>query len=269
MFIEKISPSKSDIIDKCLLKYKYKYILGISGDKSPNEDSLNFGSFIHKVFEEGKAAKHIKEVEKLSESFRTNYHISFDMNPKIGKCLENFIRLNHKLGEPIEVELKFELPIAEGILANGVIDRINKGENGGILILDYKTSKREKTKKELIYDKQLRAYAFAGHTLFNVPYSKITCGHYYPLSHNIVTVQFPEMLVEAWRKEEINKVWRIRKKKKDEFPAMENEFCNWCEYKEMCPKFKSQEVVDLRLCEQLKLKEAKKEVIPESSSPQK
>lgn len=270
MFINKISPSKSDIIDQCLLKYYYRYILGVPGYDSPNKPQLNFGSFIHKVFEIGCRSVNLKELGKISEDQRPNYHIPFNLNESINICLEHFVRLNSKLGEPKATELKFEVEIAEGIIANGVIDRLNEGKEGGFFVIDYKTSKREKTKKDLIFDKQLRCYAYAIHKMFNVPYNKIHCGHYYPLSDNLVTVQYSEYLVETWRKEEVNKVWKIRKKTKTEFPPMENMYCSNCEYKDMCPRFNSSDAVDRRVCEQLeakkKLDEEKDRIKLEESS---
>ena len=43
--------------------------------------------------------------------------------------------------------------------------------------------------------------------------------------------------------------------KKTEFQAMQNQFCNWCGYKNLCPEFNSG-----RLCEERiqSLKDAKK-----------
>jgi hypothetical protein len=32
------------------------------------------------------------------------------------------------------------------------------------------------------------------------------------------------------------KIWEIRKKKKDDFFPQVNQFCDWCGYKDMCPK---------------------------------
>jgi hypothetical protein len=33
------------------------------------------------------------------------------------------------------------------------------------------------------------------------------------------------------------KIWEIRKKKKDDFFPQTNPFCDWCGYKTMCSKF--------------------------------
>jgi RecB family exonuclease len=91
----------------------------------------------------------------------------------------------------------------------GVIDRVIKGKDGGYLVVDYKTSKREKKKKTLMDDNQLKGYAWAIHMLYDVPYDKIYCAHYY---------------------------------------------CDWCEYKDACPKFNSEQTVCKRIDEQKELK---------------
>lgn len=235
MFLNKISSSKSDVISQCLLKYKYRYILKIRDLPSKNEDSLQFGSFIHKVFELGFKNNDIKELQKISEEVKGNYKLAGKIEDKTKICIENFLRFNSQLGETVATELVFEIPIAEGIDYNGVIDRVIKGKDGGYLVVDYKTSKSEKSRKALLDDNQMKAYAFAISTLYNVPLSKVYCGHYYPLSNNFVTVQFPKILIDEWKRKEIDKVWRIRKKKQDEFPPQKNMFCDWCEYKPMCP----------------------------------
>ena len=55
MFINKVSPSKIKVYDECKLKYKFKYIDYLQ-EKETNTDALQFGSFIHKVLEEGVTA---------------------------------------------------------------------------------------------------------------------------------------------------------------------------------------------------------------------
>jgi ATP-dependent helicase/DNAse subunit B len=261
MFINNISASKSDIIDQCLWKYNLKYILKIPGFGSKNEDSLNFGSFIHKVFELGYKDNDIKQLIKLAEQERSTYKVQFQMNDRITKCIENFVMWNQKLGETVSTEQMVTIPMDKENDINfvGVIDRVVKGTNGGYLVIDYKTSKKEKSKKDLLQDKQLMGYAFAINQMYGVDFPQIWCGHYYPLTNNFVTVQFSKLQIWHWKKKEIEKVWRIRKKKKDEFPAQENVFCDWCEFKPVCEKFCSKEEVKTRLEEQIRLKESKQE----------
>lgn len=244
-----------------------KYVLKIPGFGSKNEESLNFGSFIHRVFELGYKEADKKSLVKLAESERAGYKIPFQMNDRILACIENFILWNNKLGETISTEVEIEAPLDEknDIKFIGIIDRIVKGKDGGILVIDYKTSKREKKKAELLDDKQLKGYAYAVSVKYGIPLSSIWCAHYYPVSGNFIPVQFSRFQIGQWKRKEIDKVWRIRKKKKDEFPAQSNIFCNWCEMQPVCEKFCSKEQVAKNLNEQILLKEERKNAILEAA----
>ena len=260
MFINNISASRSDIIDQCLWKYNLKYNLKIPGFGSKNEESLNFGSFIHKIFELGYKDNDPKLLMKLAESERETYKIPFGMNDRIKVCIENFILWNGKLGETISTEGMFEVPLdaEHDIKYIGIIDRVVKGTDGGYLVIDYKTSKREKKTKDLLDDKQLMGYAYAIHTKYGVDYTKIWCAHYYPVTGNFYPVRFSKAQIWNWKKKEIDKVWRIRKKTKDEFPPQKNIFCDYCEFQPVCPHFSTQEQVCKRLEEQIQLRDQAK-----------
>jgi hypothetical protein len=253
MFIDRLSSSKSDVIDQCLLKYDYRYIRKLPGYPSKNEDALDFGTYIHRIFELGHTENHISELEKIAENIKKDYKVPLIYKDRITQCLRHFLRFNGGLGETMAVEHEFSVDLAEGIKYNGFIDRIVKGQQGGILIIDYKTSKKEKTRIDLSRDKQLMGYAFAVSQEFKIPLSEIWCAHYYPLTDNLVSVKYPQSSINMWREREISKVWKIRKKKKDEFPAMQNQFCEWCEYKPLCTAFNDNCTIQTRLEEQAKL----------------
>jgi RecB family exonuclease len=259
MFLDRLSNSKSDVIDQCLLKYDYRYIRKLPGYPSKNEDALDFGTYIHRIFELGHTENHITQLEKIAENIKKDYKVPLVYKDRITQCLSNFLRFNKSLGETMAVEHEFSVDLAEGIKYNGFIDRIVRGQQGGVLIIDYKTSKKEKSKIELSRDKQLIGYAYAVSKEFNIPLNEIWCAHYYPLTDNLVSVKFPQSAINMWQEKEINKAWKIRKKKKDEFPAMQNEFCDWCEYKPICPIFNDGCVVSQRIEEQKKLAEAQRE----------
>lgn len=251
-FINNISNSRSDTIDQCLLKYHLKYNLRIPGFGSKNEDALNFGSYVHKIFEVGYKEKDSKSLMKIAEQERSTYKVPFHENDRLKKCIENFIPWNMKLGETVSTEQTFRLPMdaKADIEFIGIIDRVVKGTEGGYLVIDYKTSKREKKKKDLMDDPQLMGYAWIIHEVHGTPYEKIWCGHYYPVSGNFPTVRFSKFQIESWKKKQIEKVWRIRKKKANEFYPQENMFCNWCEYQPACTRFNSEEQVACRIEEQ-------------------
>jgi len=161
------------------------------------------------------------------------------------------------LGETVGTEVVFEVPVKDDITLNGIIDRVIKGDDGGYLIIDYKTSKREKTKVELYQDTQLKGYVYAISKLYEVPISKIVAAHYYPLTNNFVHVQYSVPQINAHLRKIVDEVWKIRKKKKDEMRSNRNEFCNWCAYKTACPEFCTMHEVQ-KTIEELKARKKKK-----------
>lgn len=241
MFINKLSPSKLQVYSDCKLKYKLRYIERLSEDLNPNlnTDALQYGSYIHKIFEDGNDATTIEELEQLAEDLRPNYHFPDEKMKNTQKSLENFLALQEKLRsktEDVSTEMAFSVDCGNDIALNGIIDRVVKNENGEYLVIDYKTSKRAKTKMDLFKDPQMVIYAFAIAQMFKVPVNKIRCAHYYPHLDKLVDIQYTQAHVNNEVKKAIQKVWEIRKKKADEFPPRPNTFCRWCPFYTVCPK---------------------------------
>lgn len=172
---------------------------------------------------------------KLAEQHKKAYKVPHSYNQRTKTCLDNFFKFNAKLGETMGIELSFEIELLEGVIFNGIIDRVIKGENGGILIIDYKTSKREKSKLELFNDTQLQGYVWAISQIEDIPVSKILASHYYPVTNTFVTTKFNPMQMQSWKKAKVEQVWGIRKKKLSDWFAKKNQFCSFCEYSSMCP----------------------------------
>ncbi len=229
------------------MKYRYKYVDYLPEPDEANTDALHFGSYIHKIFEDGVNIQSEKELVKLSEELRGEYKVSTDYTGKDLICIKNFLEFNKKLGETVATELSFEVELGKDIKLNGIIDRIIKGKNNTYLIIDYKTSKKEKSKIELYQDTQLKGYTYAVHKMFNVPIKNITVAHYYPLTDNLVNVSYTSNQINSYVKSIIDEVWRIRKAKKESLVATRNEFCNWCPYKSLCPEFNDPLVIEENL----------------------
>lgn len=248
MFINTISESKSKTFKECQLKYKFNYIKRLK-ESGTNTDPLHFGSYIHKILEDGVACTTLAQLTTIADRERKNYSFSKDYEPKIERCLKNFLRFNASLAKTISTEMVYEVLVDEtyDISLNGIVDRVVEGSEGGVLVIDYKTSKRELKKIDLYQDRQMQGYAYAMSKLLNVPLKNITVSHFYPLTGNFVTCSYSPNQINVYLKEKIEQVWTIRKKKTEEFPAMENQFCNWCGYKKYCPKFNPQRVCEERL----------------------
>ena len=256
MFINTISESKSKTFKECQLKYRYRYVDRFKEERT-NTDPLHFGSYIHKIFEDGYKATTLGQLTVIAESVKKDYNFSDSYTPKIKTCLENFLRFNATLSETVSTEMVYEVVYdkEKDLKLNGIIDRVIKGTDGGYLVIDYKTSKRELTELDLYQDRQMQGYAYAIHKKLGVPLSEIVVAHYYPLTNHFVTCKYSPNQIKHYLKEKVDQMWKIRKMKKDEFTAMQNQFCNWCGYKNLCPEFNSG-----RLCEERieKLKEGRK-----------
>ena len=258
MFINTISNSKRDTFKQCKLKYRYRYVERLGDYDISNTDALHFGSYIHQIFEDGKDITNLEGLQALAEQHKDSYKFAASYNKKIEPCLKNFLRLNASLPEVGTAELHFDLEVSEGITMNGYIDRIIKGKAGGYLVIDYKTSKREKDKVELFQDPQLKGYVYAVHKLYGVPIGKITAAHYYPLTDTLVNVKYTTNQIYAHVKGVVEDVWKIRKSKKNDLVPMKNQYCNWCSYKSLCPEFTETCLVEQRLREAKEVKKAKK-----------
>ena len=257
MFIARTSHSKGDTLKQCPLKFYLRYYEYIP-EENVNQTALNFGSYIHKILEDGVEETSLENLEKLADKHRATYKIKKSDKARTTKCLKNFIKFNSKLEETVGVEYNFSLPLSEGMDYIGIIDRIILGKDGGYLVIDYKTSKREKSKFDLFNDPQLQGYAFAISELFDVPVRKITCAHYYPVTGNFVSVSYNSSQMTNFKKIKINEFWRVRKMRKEDFSPQSNEFCNWCGYQKYCPKKTDSSLARCNLNEAKKLAKEKK-----------
>jgi len=238
MYIKGFSPSKFNTFNECEQKYRYKYIhyLPEEYNEGLSTDALQFGSYIHKIFEDGVEAESVEELMEHATRLRNSYQFE-GREEDIVKCVRNFHKFNGALTESVSTEMQFREEVLPDLEVNGIIDRVVKGSNGGYLVIDYKTSKREKTKRELYNDPQLMIYTAAISKMYKCDIRNITVAHYYPLTGNLVTIKYLPSHVAAFLRRLDEKKWRIRKKKADEFKPRVNQFCDWCGYKGLCPKF--------------------------------
>jgi len=122
------------------LKYKYRYVDKLPEPEAANTDALQFGSYIHKVLEDGVRCKTVAELIEISNEVRGSYRINESYDGKDIICFENFIKFNSQLEDVGETESQFEvdLDLKGELTLNGIIDRVIKGKEGGYLIIDYK-----------------------------------------------------------------------------------------------------------------------------------
>ena len=248
MFIDRYSESKMGKYLECPLKYLYSYVKKLEEDKGVKKHHLKFGSYIHKIFELGFEKETREELVTIADDIKSSFRFNQKIEEgKVEKCINNFLKFNGKLGETLGTELEYLIEIAGGIKLNGIIDRLIKSPEGNYLIIDYKTSKRPLTPTQLYKNSQLQSYTYAVSRIYKVPIKKIMAAHFYPLTGKFIHCQYSSIQINKYIKERINQVWEIRKKKATDFRPTQNQYCNWCEYQQVCTEFHDPLVVNARL----------------------
>ena len=238
MYIKGFSPSKLNVFDECQQKYRYKYVHYLPEEYNDNlsTEALQYGSYIHKVLEDGFEAQTEDELWEHAHRLRESYQFE-GREADTEKCIKNFFKFNSKLTHTVSTEMKFKVDVLDDLEVNGIIDRVVLGDTGKLLVIDYKTSKREKTKRELYQDPQLMIYTAAIAKLYEVKIKDVTVAHYYPITGHLVTVSYMPSHIASFLKRLDEKKWAIRKKKAEDFKPRVNRFCDWCGYKNLCPMF--------------------------------
>jgi len=257
MFISKVSPSKLKTYNECRQRYKFRYVDYLKDLYNPNSNTnaLQFGSYVHKILEDGVDAKSVDELRELAGELRPNYKFSDKKKEaQLDKILVNFFNFNSQLEENVSTELPFEIKMTDDFAINGIIDRVIKGKTGKYLVIDYKTSRQAATKTSLFKDPQMLMYAFAIHKMYNVPFSDITVSHYYPHLDKLVSISYGPTQVNSFLRTLKSKIWEIRKKKAQDLKPVLNQFCDWCSFKNLCPEFGGTP----RMLEEAKAKEKEK-----------
>lgn len=245
MHIARLSESKYSTYKQCPHKYRRQYVEYLESDPGGDDSPLRFGSYIHRIFELGYTATTEEELLKLAKELKPKYKFARSYDKKIEPCIKNFLKFNGPLAETVGTEVEYIIEPEKGIELNGIMDRVIKDANGKYLVIDYKTSKKELSKIQLYKNSQLQGYAWAASIIYGVPVSDVIVAHYYPVTGHFIHCTYSNRQIYAWLKEKIATVWEIRKKKKEDLCPVQNQFCDWCEYQQVCPLFNSAQKIKL------------------------
>ncbi|MBI4709010.1 MAG: PD-(D/E)XK nuclease family protein [Candidatus Portnoybacteria bacterium] len=249
----RISYSALDVFQRCPLQYKFQYLDRI---KTPKSKDAIFGTLIHS------ALRLLHEPNKLMPPTEEEMLAFFSQNwdPTIFsdqreeatffaqgvQILKNYYAKNSPSQfNIVALESLFEAPILIGQeqhIITGKIDRVDKIENDIFEVIDYKTTKKMPSQKNVDNDLQLAVYHLGVTSRW--PSLKqeerpVKVSLYY-LKHGekLSSIKNNQNLQET--QEKISRlIEQIEKAQAEEkFNPMPSVLCDWCAYQRYCPLFK-------------------------------
>lgn len=252
MRIEHISVSRGKSYKQCAYYYKLKYHEKIP---NPGEEQFYFvyGKIIHKIAEvnvEENGRRPLSEVceDVLKgrieiEEGRKAPILPVEYRRRMPGHVANLKRLNDSIGYGgiTEHKFRYDLDPPHGKMATGFIDRIII-KDGKAWIIDYKTTKKgpfRETRDTIKYDPQLRMYCRIVHKDFGIDPGNIKAALYYLEDGLLLSAGYDEASLVSIEQEMLALYDEIYERRPEDATGRTGRHCDRCEYKEMCPFFKS------------------------------
>lgn len=252
MNIEHISVSRGKSYRQCPYYYKLKY-----HDKIPNPGEEQFyfvyGKIVHKIAEvhvqEG-GARTVREIsnEVLGGSIEIEDGkkapaLPRDYKARLPGHLRAIERLNNKIGcsGVTEHKFRYDLDPPNSRFVTGFIDRLILKE-GKAFIIDYKTTKEGPYRENMHTikrDPQLRMYSRVVQKEFGLRAGDIRAALFYLEGEDIVHASYTEESLDSIEREMLDLYMSIESHAPEEARGVTGGHCRRCEYRDMCPFYRS------------------------------
>jgi len=249
----RISYSALDTFKLCPLKFKFQYLDKI---KTPKSKEAIFGTLIHNTLRFlHEPAKLVSPTEEEALAYfgqNWNPDVYTDQQEEMAAFAQGVIMLKNYYAKNfpgqfniMALETPFEAPILinEDLhLVTGKIDRIDKNQENIFEVIDYKTTKRMPSQKNVDYDLQLSVYhlGLANRWPSIKQENRPVKVSLYYLKHGekLSSLRDNRQLDETQEKV-VHMIEQINKSQKEEkFNPMPSALCDWCAYQRYCPMFK-------------------------------
>lgn len=247
----RISYSSLENFKQCPLKYKLSNIDKI---KEPKSKEAIFGSYIHKVlkwfYQKDPIFPTLDALLKYYQEYWPKKTEGFEWkDPEEEKSyfkeglriLQEFYNKNipHKTSI-LDLETRFEVVLDENPdkpngkhILTGIIDRIDKLQDGTVEIIDYKTGKRMPSQKVLDKNDQLSLYAIGLKSRWpRIKIEDLRLSLYFLKFNEKINTKRTEIDLEEAKNKTINLIHQIEK---SDFEPHSSVLCGWCGYRNICP----------------------------------
>ena len=238
----RLSFSRVDTYLTCPLKFRFSYVDQLPGEPSPH---LSWGSTIHKVLELWWDQKLPKPppVEFLYQALYDHWDdegfagMSRDEKLEWYSHARTVLARHHARYAPryrpaVATEEWFEVDIDSDIVLVGSIDHVERTDDGGIGIVDWKTNRKAKPRERVASSLQLAVYALAARALWGQEPQWVALDFVVPGVR--VAVDRRDIDVDG----AVRRIQEVAGRIRDEiFPPAPTRLCDWCDYRSMCPAF--------------------------------
>jgi putative RecB family exonuclease len=238
----RLSFSRVDTYVTCPLKYRFSYLDRLPAAPSPH---LSWGSAVHAALEAWWDQKlpQPPPVEILLQALYDGWDdTGFEGMPREDKLrwyrwAQDVLRRHHERHAAaylpaVACEEWFELDLGDGVEVVGSIDHVARTPAGGIGVVDWKTNRKAKTRKDVIASLQLAIYVLAAVELWGQEPEWVALEFVVPGVR--VTVPRRDIDTDAALRRIRQVAARIRDGSYEPRPSA---LCAWCEHRAACPAF--------------------------------
>jgi putative RecB family exonuclease len=240
----RLSFTRIDTFENCPRRFRYQYVDGIPQAPAPQ---LSFGTSVHAALEWLYDRKHpvLPPLEELLQALFDRWET--DGFAEVGReaqleayqhAREVITRIHGRLDRegfrlPAATEVWFELPFPGDVVVVGAIDRVDVDEQGGLHVVDYKTSRRARNRTQVKGSLQLGIYALATRELYGSLPVSVALDFVVP--GLVVDVPVSELDLDAVAGRVADAARRIRAREDVPTP---NRLCDWCDFQAVCPAWR-------------------------------
>ncbi len=243
-----LSPSKIGAFTDCALAFRFSVI-----DRLPEMPSIHAtrGTLVHRALELLFASEPAERTlataltclaqaadEMAGDPEYTDLHLDIEAEATFLDEAEALVRRYFQLEDPTTIrpeglELLLEAEVG-GVRLRGIIDRLERDDQGRLVVTDYKTGRAPNAQYEQKRLGGVQVYSYLCEKAFGERPAAVQLLY---LSDPVAIVHRPTEQGTRGLENRVRAVWSAvtRACERDDFRPRTSKLCDWCAYREFCP----------------------------------